>query len=548
MSVASSSFVPMEPSGLFATHLNCSICTDPFVDPVTTLCGHTFCQPCLNRNLSYNDLQCPLCKEHLRGNPKVNIILRSLIEELKKVTKKEPVEYSGSPGEVACDICTKRKLKAHKSCLVCLASYCHVHLGPHTSIKRLKGHRLVAPIEDLDGRACLTHGRPLELYSRAEGRCVCALCVEEGCQVVSTETEWERKKGELDSTKAAIQKKILERQKKAEEIRMSVEQCKVQLNREKREVDTVFEKLMLAVKEAHKAAVSPMEERQRVVEAEAGKLTLELEREMNKLKDITVHMEDIAQLEDHIHFLQTYPSLSHQGDERVWTDVSVDTTLAFGTLRSSWSAMLENMKQELETLSSIELERMQKFAVDVTLDPATANQQLIVSEDRKQVRDGGKIQDLPDHTDRFDPFGSILGNNKLTSGRSYWEVEVGNKPGWDLGIAKGDANRKGPLSVNPPNGFWAIVHDKGVQYAALLEQPVLLSLRVKPKRVGVFLDYEEGLLSFYDVETKAHIHSFTGCSFSGEMFPYFSPHLQNGDKNSDPLVIAKQAEIVVNPA
>ncbi|XP_028973263.2 E3 ubiquitin-protein ligase TRIM39 [Esox lucius] len=537
MAVASSSSVSMDTPVVIANHLMCSICLGLFEDPVTTPCGHTFCQTCLDRNLQINDLVCPLCKGHLGRSPKVNIILRTLIEELKKANDMDPGEYSGAQGDVACDICTKRKLKAHKSCLVCLASYCQTHLRPHNSVKRLKGHRLVAPVEDLDGRACLTHGRPLELYSRAEGRCVCALCVDEGCEVVSAEMEWEQKKGELGSTKAEMQEKILERQGKAEEIRVSVEQCKVQINRERREIDTVFETLVVAVKEAQKAAVRPLEERQLVLEREAAELTRELEREIRRLKDMTAHMEDIAHLEDHIHFLQTFPSLPRQGEMRDWTRVSVDTTLSFGTMRSSWSAMLEKIKQELETLSSIELERIQKFEVDVTLDPDTANQQLIVSEDRKQVKDGGKIQDLPDRPDRFDPFGSILGNNKLNSGRSYWEVDVGNKTGWDVGIARGDANRKGKLSVNPSNGFWAIVHYKGDQYAALQDPPLLLSLRGKPQRVGVFLDYEEGLVSFYDVDAKAHIHSFTGCSFSGEICPYLSPHLLNGDQNSDPLVI-----------
>lgn len=175
----------------------------------------------------------------------------------------------------------------------------------------------------------------------------------------------------------------------------------------------------------------------------------------------------------------------------------------------------------------------------MTLDPDTANTQLILSEDGKEVRDGGKIQDLPDCPHRFDHFGSVLGQNKLTSGRSYWEVDVGNKTGWDLGIARGDANRKGQLSLNPTNGYWAIVHYNGDQYGALGDPPFLLSLIEKPQRVGVFVDYEEGLVSFYDVEAKAHIYSFTGNSFTGEMYPYLSPHLLNGKKNSDPLVITE---------
>uniref|UniRef100_A0A4W6F4G9 B30.2/SPRY domain-containing protein n=2 Tax=Lates calcarifer TaxID=8187 RepID=A0A4W6F4G9_LATCA len=180
-------------------------------------------------------------------------------------------------------------------------------------------------------------------------------------------------------------------------------------------------------------------------------------------------------------------------------------------------------------------------AVDVKLDPATAHQCLLLSDDGKKVKDGGKNQRVPDSPKRFDMFGSILGLNSLTSGKSYWEVDVSNKTGWDLGVARGDANRKGKLLLNPDNGYWVTVHYEDKQYAALTAPPVSLSLRKKAKKVGVFVDYEEGLVSFYDVTTQSHIYSFTGCSFGGEIFPYFSPHLQQNGKNSDPLIILPES-------
>lgn len=96
---------------------------------------------------------------------------------------------------MACDLCTKRKLKAEKSCLVCLASYCSTHIQNHFSTARLKGHKLVPPVKDLDERACLQHGRPLELYSRKDARCICLHCMEEvGGGVVLIESEWNKKK------------------------------------------------------------------------------------------------------------------------------------------------------------------------------------------------------------------------------------------------------------------------------------------------------------------------------------------------------------------
>lgn len=176
--------------------------------------------------------------------------------------------------------------------------------------------------------------------------------------------------------------------------------------------------------------------------------------------------------------------------------------------------------------------------MDVKLDPKSAHRCLLLSSDGKKVRDGGKTQPAPDAPNRFDQFGSILGLNRLTSGKSYWEVEVNNKTGWDLGVARGKANRKGELSLIPDKGYWVIVHYEGKNYAALTAPAVPLTLKDKPHRVGVFVDYEERLVSFYNVTAQSHIYSFTKCSFRDELFPYFSPHLMHNDKNGDPLIIS----------
>lgn len=168
---------------------------DAFKNPVTTDCGHTFCQKCLFCNFQYNDRMCPLCKQPQRKVASVNIVLKNIIQQTSKPIKRAENEYRGEPGQVACDVCTERKLKADKSCLVCLASYCSTHIQNHLSNARLRGHKLVPPVKDLDQRACLQHGRPLELYSTKDARCICVHCMEEvEGGVVSTESEWNKKK------------------------------------------------------------------------------------------------------------------------------------------------------------------------------------------------------------------------------------------------------------------------------------------------------------------------------------------------------------------
>ncbi len=175
--------------------------------------------------------------------------------------------------------------------------------------------------------------------------------------------------------------------------------------------------------------------------------------------------------------------------------------------------------------------------MDVTLDPDTAHPNLILSDDGKQVRCGDIRQKLPDNPKRFDKYICVLGKEGFSSGRCYFEVQVKGKTEWDLGVVRESINRKGDITLSPSDGYWAVGLENGDEYKACAGPRVSLSLRVKPQRVGVFVDYEEGLVSFYDVESRSHIYSFTSQVFSGKLYPYFSPYLNAGGKNSGPLII-----------
>uniref|UniRef100_A0A8C1VCX5 B30.2/SPRY domain-containing protein n=1 Tax=Cyprinus carpio TaxID=7962 RepID=A0A8C1VCX5_CYPCA len=165
---------------------------------------------------------------------------------------------------------------------------------------------------------------------------------------------------------------------------------------------------------------------------------------------------------------------------------------------------------------------LELWLLDVTLDPDTAHTTLILSDDGKQVRCGDIRQKLPDKPERFD----------------YCTcVQVKGKTDWDLGVARESINRKGTITLRPSYGYWTVALRNGDEYKAFAGPPVSLSLRVKPQWVGVFVDYEEGLVSFYDVESSSHIYSFTAQSFTEKLYLYFSPFLNYGGKNSSPLII-----------
>uniref|UniRef100_A0A674JQX4 Tripartite motif containing 39 n=1 Tax=Terrapene triunguis TaxID=2587831 RepID=A0A674JQX4_9SAUR len=136
--------------------------------------------------------------------------------------------------------------------------------------------------------------------------------------------------------------------------------------------------------------------------------------------------------------------------------------------------------------------------VDVTLDPDTAHPKLVLSEDRKHVRSRDTCQDLPDNPEIFDTHPCVLGAEGFTGGRRYWEVEVEGKIGWYLGVCRESVSRKGKVTLTPEDGYW-VVWLKGEVYQALTSPSTSLPVSIRPSRVGIFLDYEAGEVSFYNV-------------------------------------------------
>ncbi|KAM9500839.1 butyrophilin subfamily 1 member A1-like [Clarias gariepinus] len=169
------------------------------------------------------------------------------------------------------------------------------------------------------------------------------------------------------------------------------------------------------------------------------------------------------------------------------------------------------------------LAEMKKSAVDVTLDPDTANSLLILSDDGKEVKEGDEEQNLPDTPQRFKYERCVLGKQSFSSGKFYYEVQVSGKTWWILGVVRENINRKEEITWRPQNGFWTVILSDENEYKALAGPSVPLTLGEKVEKVGVFVDYEEGLVSFYDVNSRSHIYSFTGQTFTEKLYPYFRP-------------------------
>lgn len=171
------------------------------------------------------------------------------------------------------------------------------------------------------------------------------------------------------------------------------------------------------------------------------------------------------------------------------------------------------------------------------MDPSTAQRDLCLSEDGRQVRyeEQRKTSSHSDTPRRFSPALFVLGREGLSAGRHYWEVEVGHKTAWTLGVARGSVRRKGEIRLSPDGGFWCLWLKNG-EVKALAGNRVPLYLTSLPQKMGIFLDCEAGQVSFYDARARSHLYTFSD-TFTESLYPIFSPCINQDGKNPGPLIV-----------
>uniref|UniRef100_A0A671PQF4 E3 ubiquitin-protein ligase TRIM39-like n=1 Tax=Sinocyclocheilus anshuiensis TaxID=1608454 RepID=A0A671PQF4_9TELE len=271
------------------------------------------------------------------------------------------------------------------------------------------------------------------------------------------------------------------------------------------------------------------ERKQKAVKCQSELLKI-TELKITELKRRNTELEQLSHTDDHLHLLQMFSSLYSHVHTKNWTEISIDCDVNVYSLK--------NVLIQLEKTLDGTLNKKFCQSEDVTLDPDTANPYLILSDDGKQVSDGDIKQDVPENPKRFDDCSCVLAKQGFSSGRFYYEVQVKGKTEWSLGVARECINRKGTITLTPEDGFWTVILRNENQYTACDNPPVSFSLRETPEKVGVFVDYEEGLVSFYDVESSSHIYSLTGQTFTDKLYPYFNPCHNNEGRNSNPLIIS----------
>eukprot|EP00061_Rhincodon_typus_P010739 g35256.t1 len=140
---------------------------------------------------------------------------------------------------------------------------------------------------------------------------------------------------------------------------------------------------------------------------------------------------------------------------------------------------------------------------------------------------GGAQRVVDDGPLRFDHSPCVLASEGFAGGRRYWEVAVRRQAEWAIGLTQESARRKGAITLSPQDGYWAMWRKKGDNYRALTSPPTRLTPSTEPSKLGIYLDYEAGQVSFYDAERMSHLYTFTD-TFTERLYPFFSPGLSDG--------------------
>ncbi|XP_014108504.1 PREDICTED: zinc-binding protein A33-like isoform X1 [Pseudopodoces humilis] len=170
----------------------------------------------------------------------------------------------------------------------------------------------------------------------------------------------------------------------------------------------------------------------------------------------------------------------------------------------------------------------------LTFDPESAHPNLVFSRDLTAVTERNQAQPVPVSPRRFRQCVNVLGSQAFDSGRHYWEVWVGSKTKWDLGVAAETVDRAAKVKLCPENGYWTLRLRNRTEYWATATPWVRLTPRQPPQKVGVFLDCQEGTVTFFDAGNMSHL--FTFHQVSAERYcPFFSTCFSDGRDNVEPM-------------
>ncbi|CAN0123417.1 unnamed protein product [Lampetra fluviatilis] len=485
---------PAAPAAV-SEELSCSICLGTFVCPSTLSCGHSFCLRCLEAAWeTASSFSCPQCRATFPVRPQLrrNVALANLVEQLRV--------GDGMAAAVVCDNCGGGQTLAVRTCLRCEMSFCATHLQPHVENPRLRDHVLVAPIANLEERRCREHREELKFYCQVDSSLVCSTCTiageHKGHDVTTLKDEHETRKTRVGEEMRAVE----EKRKKAEESVKRMEAARKEAQESvagiRGRITGKFARLKKALDED---------------EREALQRAAVKERELLSRID-----EDIARHKREIGELQTAAdrlcALQHEKDSLAFLQGHLEETR-----RETPKESAPPPPTSLDATTILSLERAMRrllplvYGRSPTLDTNSAHDILQISSDLRTVTVSRVPQGRPHHPHRFERCPQALCSESFSSGQHYWEVDVGSARRYRVGVAYGTIPRIGrgaECRLGGSDVSWCL--EKQGDSFSVWHGGVVTSLSVPqpPRRVGVHLDWNAGLLSFYSADFMALLHSF----------------------------------------
>ncbi|XP_014860777.1 PREDICTED: tripartite motif-containing protein 16-like [Poecilia mexicana] len=515
--------------------LSCSICLDLLKDPVTIPCGHSYCMNCINNHWDEEDQRkihsCPQCRKEFKPRPVLvkTIILSELVEDLKKTGLQAALAdhcYAG-PEDVACDVCTGRKMKAAKSCLVCLVSYCDNDLQSHYDVPGLKKHKLVNPSKTLQDNFCSRHDEVMKIFCRTDQQCICYLCnMEEhkGHETVPAAAERDEKQKKLQESRQQIHQRIQDQEKDVKLLQQEVEAINVSADKTVEDSEKIFTELIRLLHERSSEVKQQIRSQQETEVSRVKDVQEKLEQEITELKRKDAKLEQLSHTEDHNQFLLNYPSLPPR-EPKGSSSINIRPLRHFEDVTAAVSELRDKLQDVLrDTWTNIELKVTEvdvllsepktkagllKYSTEITLDPNTVHSMLLLSDGNRKVTRVEQQQSYPDHPDRFIYYAQVLSRESLT-GRCYWEVEIRGEGKTTVRVAVSYKNisegRSDECLFGLDDQSWTLRCDTNSYtfYHNKVKTPVPGPVS---SRIGVYLDHRAGILSFYSVsKTMTLLH------------------------------------------
>ncbi|XP_044161051.1 E3 ubiquitin/ISG15 ligase TRIM25-like [Bufo gargarizans] len=490
--------------------LDCSICLSLYTDPVSLRCGHNFCRSCIVSALDAQEAagvySCPDCRAEYPERPALekNRKLRNIVEHF--LSARPDMEDTG----IFCTYCDS-PVPAVRTCLQCEASFCDKHLSRHSKSSE---HTLVEPTATPKERKCSTHKEVLKYYCPIDTACICVSCClvgeHRGHDVELLDVASEKKKEklrkylkELNPQKADIQARLHNLQDRQRNIQEKASD-------KRKNVRKLFMDIKKQLEMAEKKALSEISRQEEKIVSHISDLIKKLEIEADELSRKMHHVEEMCHVTDPIRLLQESDiTVCGRGDDEDTggegrSEDGLDEVLISLTLHRSMRDIVTNVRSELGL-----------HVPDILLDEDTAHRYLKISEDRKTATDSEKEeQDRPESPERFLIYPQVLSRCGLSSDRYYWELEWNLIGECGVGLSYPSIEREGDESgITYNEKSWCLVMSDTV--CAAYHNSAILPLNINScPRLGVFLDYEAGRLSFYQLcDPIRHLHTFTA-SFS----------------------------------